>query len=519
MIRALIVDDEIITRKGLKSHVNWEKLGITEIYDTGNAKDAFQLMQEVKPDVILSDICMPGINGIEMCKKLKEIDSECQIVFLSGYSDKEYLMGAIEVEAVNYVEKPICIEEVEAALAKAVEKRMAGRIKKEKMRRLLTENYTLIQKRLVEQLIMPHAKIKLIEQDLKRLHMDWSEKERFVVCLFHMRGTNQGEGERNIKEIRRELAGISFAGCVKEYSSYVLICAFAGEWELEVARRLVHTLQEKLIKKPQNSLYCVIGNYVSEMEQIYISYQAAVVEMQQLRFWNQTKISWANKEEERVLVFDEKILEEYVLSLKRFDEKRAFECIETLYQEMKKQHGVMVEKIKGIYFRFLDELLQRVRNRSGNQELSESMMASVVWEKLRQAETLEVCQDYVRSETQEYFKSVDSMAENNQTIIMIVSYIQKNYNNPGLCLEEIAERVYLSPNYLSSLFKKKVGKTVSQYMTDVRVEQAQKMLRDRKLKLYDVAVRCGYKDANYFTKIFKKSVGITPSEYREKYNI
>ena len=104
-------------------------------------------------------------------------------------------------------------------------------------------------------------------------------------------------------------------------------------------------------------------------------------------------------------------------------------------------------------------------------------------------------------------------------MIQIISYIQSNYRETELCLENIAENVYLSPNYLSSLFKKKMGKTISQYITDVRVQHAKELLRDRSMKLYDVAIKTGYKDANYFTKIFKKAVGVTPSEYREKYKI
>ena len=117
------------------------------------------------------------------------------------------------------------------------------------------------------------------------------------------------------------------------------------------------------------------------------------------------------------------------------------------------------------------------------------------------------------------FKNVEELAKNNQTIITIISFIQANYRDTDLCLENIAENVYLSPNYLSSLFKKKMDKTISQYIADVRVQHARELLRDRSLKLYDVAVQAGYKDANYFTKIFKKAVGVTPSEYREKYNI
>lgn len=101
MFCVLIVDDEGITRRGLKSHVDWKKLEIDKVYDSGSALEALELVKKVKPDLILSDVCMPEMNGIEMCTRIRAIHKECQIVFLSGYSDKEYLKGAIRLEAVS----------------------------------------------------------------------------------------------------------------------------------------------------------------------------------------------------------------------------------------------------------------------------------------------------------------------------------------------------------------------------------------------------------------------------------
>lgn len=120
MAKILIVDDEEKTRQGLADYVDWEKLGIDGVKTAGNSEEAIKLCARFVPDIILSDIRMPGMNGIELCTYIKEQIPDCEIIFLSGYADKEYLKAAIELNAVSYVEKPVDIEEIEATIRKAL---------------------------------------------------------------------------------------------------------------------------------------------------------------------------------------------------------------------------------------------------------------------------------------------------------------------------------------------------------------------------------------------------------------
>ena len=119
MIRLLIVDDESATRNGLQRHVRWKHCGIDEVCAESNPDVALKTCERFRPDVILSDIRMPGMTGIEMCAAARNILPDVQIIFISGYSDKEYLMSAINLSAVRYVEKPVNLEELESALIQA----------------------------------------------------------------------------------------------------------------------------------------------------------------------------------------------------------------------------------------------------------------------------------------------------------------------------------------------------------------------------------------------------------------
>ncbi len=514
MLSVLIVDDEVITRKGLKSHIDWKKLNIDKIYDSGNAEEALEIVREYKPDLILSDVNMAGMNGIEMCRKIREAHCDCQIVFLSGYSDKEYLKGAIALEAVDYVEKPIDIEEVEEALERAAKKQIENKRKIEKMRRLVAENYSLMARRVIDKITMPRVKKSELEEDLAKLKLNWTQMKEFTVIMFKILPQNNQSAEKLVKAIRQEFRKVSHIDTVKDSNYLLFVCAFPDSGTKEFAEQL----RKQMEKWDEKRLYCAVGEPVLAMEQIYETYQSVVVKMQQMRFWNQEGFIFKEQFVEKTLQFDEAIFKEFTKGLKQYKEEIVNSAVQKLYAFMVDQKGIMVSSAKGIYFRFIESLFQKAEFSVGNEMVSDAEIVGLIWEKLHGIDTLEKCQAYLREETEDYFKNVEELAESNQTIIMIISYIQANYQDADLCLENIAENVYLSQNYLSSLFKKKMGKTISQYIVDVRIENAKILLRNRGLKLYDVALQVGYKDANYFTKIFKKAIGITPSEYREKYN-
>lgn len=120
MIKLLIVDDERTIRNGLARHMDWEKLGIGMVESAGSAEEAFAQCEKIRPDILLSDIRMRGMGGVEMCTQIHAQYPECQIIFVSGYADKEYLKAAISLGAVDYIEKPVRPELLAAAVKKAL---------------------------------------------------------------------------------------------------------------------------------------------------------------------------------------------------------------------------------------------------------------------------------------------------------------------------------------------------------------------------------------------------------------
>ena len=112
MVKILIVDDESYTREGILDTISWEDLSITEVKEAFDGINALEILENYEPDIILTDVRMPRLNGIELSFKARELYPSCSIIFMSGYSDKEYLKSAIHLKAISYVEKPIYLYEL-----------------------------------------------------------------------------------------------------------------------------------------------------------------------------------------------------------------------------------------------------------------------------------------------------------------------------------------------------------------------------------------------------------------------
>ena len=150
--------------------------------------------------------------------------------------------------------------------------------------------------------------------------------------------------------------------------------------------------------------------------------------------------------------------------------------------------------------------------------LSESGEGAVVGgiSRMHSLETIDALHDFVRDCAHEITARWQADDENCPAVLQVMRIMRTNYGDKNLSVKSLAESVYLTPTYLSGLFKKRTGKTIGQYLTELRIEYSMKLLMDKQLKLYHIAEMVGYEDPNYFAKIFKRHVGMTPSEYREK---
>ena len=193
MIKLLIVEDELITRRGLMRHVPWKKIGVDAVETAENADEAFGICARWQPDIVLSDIKMRGMDGIEMCRQLRSLLPDCQIIFVSSYSYKEYLKAAIELGAIQYVEKPVVLEELIGAVEKGIER--IAQIKKQKaLQDSYTESMDFLKREALFSLLSTPEDVKKLECQLRRSGLWDSGDTRMRIGIVKLAGTVDDTG-------------------------------------------------------------------------------------------------------------------------------------------------------------------------------------------------------------------------------------------------------------------------------------------------------------------------------------
>lgn len=513
MIRLIIVEDEKLIRNGIEKHVPWEELGVNLIRSAENAEEAFKICEEFKPDIIISDIMMPGMNGIQLCQKFREVLPESQIVFISGYTDKEYLKAAIDLKAVSYVEKPISMSELKEAVKKAVESVEHSRRQSTNMLHSLLGMHSKETDSIMHAINLSNKGI-AIKQD-----------SVFVIFVLHTKNKTcnavefSNRCQENISGILFE-ENIHFITDFLEKDLFVLLLSGPGETIIHNSNLMsvcLATLTK--MRKEKEEWFWGIGKEVFSLEMVMDSYQSALACIQLLSFkgWNNYALY-----NETYSIYQDKLpvtlQNEFHKALLDKDLQAGMNILETIYQMLIDSHTILNFNVRNIYYT-LDSIIVQ-----SHRELYLSGFYKKEKDKTEDAKFLDgvetICEmhAYVSQHMNGILEENENEKENNFVIKHVIDYISENYSNKELTIQVLANVVYLTPTYLSNLFKEKTGMTIGQYLTETKLKRAEELLGDPRLKLYRIAEMVGYEDVNHFAKQFKKRTGMIPSEYR-KYKI
>lgn len=508
MIRLIIVEDEKMIRNGIEKHVPWKTIGVDEICTAANAKEALAVCDSFLPDIILSDIRMPGMDGIELCKTFREKLPGAQIIFISGFSDKEYLMAAISLGAVSYVEKPLSVDRISAAVTKAVES---------------VERYRSQQQNVIHSLMRPaeeHTEKKIMSGSLDQIKDRHKDTFFFMIRIKMQKPVSDTESFLEklhfYMERQRQEKKLHFLeDFVGRDTQLILV---SGK-EPDVSRQEAYApwiLEELLsLKEEDENWFLAAGSLVDSFELLQQSCDTSEEAEKCLSYKGFN--SW---------VFHGEYCSEYMTPLSE-KEKNTFYCLLTerkcreslafldqIYYFLLEKHAVLNFNVRNIYYT-LNALVARAE-----QTIPLMQLVGAKEEDghrfLDQAQTIGEMHQYVMRHVRLILEEGDEEQKSSSTVCGVMEYVWKNLECSDLSIQTLADIVYLSPTYLSSLFKKKTGTTINAYITKMRIKKAEELLLNPQYKLYHIAGMVGYEDPNYFARIFKKQTGLLPSEYREK---
>lgn len=514
--KLLIVDDEIVTRKGLINNVPWSALGIDEIREAENGQQAMDMLDVYEPDIILTDIRMPLMNGIELATQVVERMPGCKIIFLSGFSDKEYLKAAIHLGVIDYVEKPIDVQELSAAIRKTVDlywseiKRPIG---------MLDDG--MVKKGLIDKIIRHHSDVSKLVPVFEGVGVSINGTTSvFMVIVKISRQLKEIQAVEVFGIIDRQILAVygegNFIGSVKDPNHLVWLVKGSCDRDIRKVSQVIEVMEQIYAEMNQYIFYSV-SSIEQGIEKAYKAYQNSVITLQSLFINGYGQIAYydGKRMSETCLPDSDVVLNRYKNYLREKDYDKVIPFVERWAKGVRFQQGVMVNDIKNTFFQMILLLVNHAQGEvsyNNRQEADEPYL----WECIFRTETLEELKSILIKKCNAVFKAVDMSEAYSKATREVISIINESYMDSELSTKVLAEAVYLTTSYLSGLFKKETGTNISKYIRTVRIEASRELLRDTRLQLREVAQSIGYSDANYYAKIFRKEVGISPSEYRER---
>ncbi len=513
-MKLLIVDDEELTRVGVISSIDWQSIGIDQVLQADDGMNGLEMARIHKPDIILCDVRMPRLDGIQMLEQLEEILPDVVPVFMSGYSDKEYLKAAIKLKAVNYIEKPLDPVEIQDAITEARDLCLA----RKRTRHNESIHSLESASRLALLLTQPYAHAKEnIDQLAEELSLSITPSTSFTAVVLK----TETEEELPISE-----AGSLYMSVREFLKTFHMDCIFAekrvqymvyflfGPAPGPAVRKSIQDFFGKLYSRYPR--FCIAaGDTLTGISKAYQSYTSAVILLQNSFFFPAgTFLSpfYETDSDEVKPELPAHPENEFLSLLINRDQNGTSLFLEKLFRYFSQNQNILPNQAKDLYyklFRALDEAaLQLKLTVSGKQEnLIDALESTFSFGELHQK---------LLTKTEAFFQTANNSEEQNSTIFLIKDYISQKYMNETLSVKDISDHVFLSTSYVCTFFKNETGQTLNQYLTEYRMEKAKQLLSDPRYKIADISSRVGYSDGNYFGKSFKKYTGFSPSEYREK---
>lgn len=517
----LIVDDEDLTRSGLIETIAWSSLGIDNIYEADDGIHGVAMAKQYHPDIILSDVRMPRMDGITMAKTIRGFLPDCSIVFMSGYSDKEYLKSAIKLKVLSYVEKPIDCQELVTALEEAVSTITELQHHMQSKQERKQEQASLFALSLTSPAPCSFSFSTLSSlSSLPSLPCTIKKQDYITTLLLLSRKPYPSYPSSELQSIMAEITKLSSKECIsllfaqKNEDCFVFQLFSSKRLPTHVLQKLSHSILS--LFTPYSPCMLTIGKTIKGLEHSYHSYQSAVVLLQNAFFYEPNSVIEEESLSIQPVHIPSDLLSTLEQHLRQQNEVSSTALLTTLYDSLHYNRSFLPNSAKELYYQLFTTIMN-VGKSLHYDTLQLEPTSDTAMGLISSCYNLTELQDFIMDKLSIYFKLSRMPAEGNSMIFLIKDYISKYFNQHTLSVKDISDHVHLSPTYVCTLFKTETGLTLNQYLTEYRIDQAKHLLLDPRNKITDISKLVGYNDSNYFGKTFKKMVGTSPSEYREQY--
>ncbi|MDD3141656.1 MAG: response regulator [Lachnospiraceae bacterium] len=533
MLKVFLVEDEVIIRNSIKKNINWEQEGFVFVGEAGDGELAFPLIQETQPDIVITDIKMPFMDGLEMSRLVKEEMPWVKIIVLSGYDEFSYAKEAINIGVTDYILKPVDSVKIIESL-----NRIGNIIQEEKKKQLLMERF---QREKQESIRTEKTKFFYEIMDKKSTFAELIQKGKsfgvdlgatiYNVNLLQIFPKEEGTYSEELVKAMEQIERLLFEQSNViwfEYGpeSYAFLIKGTNEEDIKaIQNTYLLQITEMLQCFPSLEYFAGIGKPVKRQGDIVKSFDTAnqvfcyryLIPKNQIMDCQNEVMTFIQNNELNLKDVDikkigQKALEKFLRSgsnneVDTFVEELFYSLGDNNVNSYLLRQYLVVDLNLGI-IAFIEQI-------GGSYETQLDIDVDL-GDILQHLNTLESTKEYLGSILKKTIDVRNDIAQNKYSNVIADAkhYIEKNYSSEDISLNRVSASVNISPSHFSTIFAQESGQTFIEFLTTVRMNKAKELLRSSSMKCSEIGYEVGYKDSHYFYYLFKKTQGTTPTDYR-----
>jgi len=520
--KVFFVEDEIITREGIRDNVDWAASGFAFCGEAADGEMALPLLRTAQPDVLITDIKMPFMDGLQLSKIVRERMPWVKIIILSGHDEFEYAQKAINLGVTDYLLKPITVQSLQTTLQKLRVQLDQERKEQDDLRKLreqMEDNRAMLRERLLFKLVVGAISPTEAIEKGQAFGLDLSARHYLVVILKLELGdrTEQYDHDdyqqvqRSITELVEENPDIFTLK--RDWGDITLIMKGVTPEYLEEERDLLLEQIRQIVAKTRYRLTIGVGASKKRIADISRSFVDALLQIQNPVNGNGLNLNQSIERRE-LLKLDKMAVENYLRSGSKDEFDGFFDAYlrplsETAQKSTLIKNYIFVDVILATA-KIITELGGEIDKVIPELGSIETTLAGII--------SVELLREHVYKMISIGLAFRDSQPNGQHAYLIrqAKEYIEQHHADPELSLNDVAAQVNLSASHFSVVFSQEMCKTFKEYLTEIRINRAKGLLRMTTMRSADIAYEVGYNDPHYFSSVFKKHTGMSPIEFRSQ---
>lgn len=525
----LLVDDEEEVFRVIMKKIDWESMGFRIAGYARNGVEALEMAEELSVDIVMTDIKMPYMDGLTLCRKLKELYENIKVIIFSGFDEFEYAREAIKIEAEEYILKPINANELREVFGRIrgnLDRELDEKRSIDKLTSYYMESLPVLQENFFTSLIDR----RIPEDEIERYAKSYQIKltgPYYVATVLHISTANAAEGTPpidpfllavSVKKLTEEqLAGKWDSRVVTYLGDTIVVTQLPGE---DAITRFTDTM-DKICKMAKRvcgvRVTAGIGQVCNAAGLLPLSYQGAKNAVSYRVLYGNTRainISEMDPQESADMPWEEPYIQKIFKKIKMGEAQPLSEAIREFTDVLAKSR-MSLQKYQILIMELITEIFRFGANNQMNLDdvFGENQD---IYTQVMQLESPQALGEWLDDNCMKMQKQVlhERQDTTKSFVENAIEYVGGHYADCDLSIETVCGCLNVSAAYFSTIFKRETGKTFINYLTDYRMEKAMDLLLTQNEKTYIIAGKVGYSDPNYFSYVFKKQFGMSPSKYK-----